>query len=176
MRHFSIALLSSAAFNLLAGSAAQADTTERYCPSFLAVEGAPAPSHRGEFVVSPYTHHWSSSPEHKPVVLVALDEQLPGGRLCGVSFFTNSFGQPSTYVYAGKQFNQLFGQPQLFLKVTAGIIYGYVGQYQNKVPLNYGGFSPGVIPALGYKLTAHDSVQFKLLGTAGLMLSWGRQF
>lgn len=176
MRHFSIALLSSAAFNLLAGSAAQADTTERYCPSFLAVEGAPAPSHRGEFVVSPYTHHWSSSPEHKPVVLVALDEQLPGNRFCGVALFSNSFGQPSTYVYAGQQFNNLLGNPNWFVKVTAGVLYGYVGQYQNKVPLNHNGFSPAIIPSIGYRLNAHDSVQVKVLGTAGLMFSYGRQF
>lgn len=155
---------------------APATASEYFCPRFLVDPDAPAPTHRGELTFSPYTIHWSNNPEHKHVVLVALDEQLPGGRLCGVSFFTNSFGQPSTYVYAGKQFNQLFGQPQLFLKVTAGVIYGYVGQYQHKVPLNYGGFSPGVIPALGYKLTAHDSVQVKPLGTAGLMLSWGRQF
>ena len=148
----------------------------RYCPAFLAVAGAPEPAHRGEFTFSPYTIHWSSNPEHKPVVLVALDEQLPGGRLCGISLFSNSFGQPSTYLYAGQQFNQLLGQPGLFLKVTAGILYGYVGQYQNKVPLNRHGFSPAIIPSLGYQLTAHDSVQVQLLGTAGVMFSYGRRF
>lgn len=155
---------------------AWAHASDRYCPDFLAKEGAAEPAHRGEFTFSPYTIHWSNNPEHKHVVLMALDEQLPGGRLCGVSLFSNSFGQPSTYVYAGQQFNNLMGQPRLFLKVTAGIIYGYVGQYKNKVPLNYRGFSPGVIPALGYKFTEHDSIQLKLLGTAGLMISYGRQF
>jgi hypothetical protein len=155
---------------------APAAASDYLCPRFLVDPDAPTPTHKGEITFSPYTIHWSNNPDHKHVVLVALDEQLPGGGLCGISFFSNSFGQPSTYVYAGKQFNQLFGQEKLFLKVTAGIIYGYVGQYQHKVPLNYGGFSPGVIPALGYKLTQHDSVQVKLLGTAGLMLSYGRQF
>ncbi len=155
---------------------APAQAADHYCPEFLAVPGAPEPTHKGELTLSPYTIHWSNNPEHKHVVLVALDEQLPGGRLCGVSFFSNSFGQPSTYVYAGQQFNNLFGQPKLFLKVTAGVIYGYVGQYKNKVPLNYHGFSPGVIPSLGYKFTGHDSVQVKLLGTAGIMFSYGRQF
>ena len=149
---------------------------DRYCPDFLAVKDAPEPAHRGEFTFSPYTHHWSQNPEHKHVVLVAVDEQLPGGRLCGLSLFSNSFGQPSAYVYAGQQFNALFGQERLFMKITGGILYGYVGQYQNKVPLNYRGFSPAIIPSLGYKFTEHDSVQVKLLGTAGLMLSWGRQF
>lgn len=149
---------------------------DHYCPRFLFNPDAPAPTHRGEFTFSPYTIHWSNNPEHENVVLVALDEQLPVGRLCGVSFFSNSFGQPSTYVYAGQQFNHLFGNPNIFLKVTAGIMYGYVGKYQNKVPLNHRGFSPAVIPSLGYKLTEHDSVQVKLLGTAGVMFSWGRQF
>lgn len=148
----------------------------RYCPDFLAKQDAPAPTHRGEFTFSPYTLHWSNNPEHKHVVLVALDEQLPGGRLCGVSLFSNSFGQPSAYVYAGQQFTPLFGQPRVFLKMTAGVIYGYMGQYENKVPLNYRGFSPGIIPSLGYKFSEHDSVQVKLLGTAGLMFSYGRQF
>ena len=176
MRHFTIALLSTAMLGSMACSAAQADTSERYCPSFLAVEGAPEPTHRGEFVFSPYTHHWSYSAEHKPVVLVAVDEQLPGNRFCGVALFSNSFGQPSTYVYAGQQFNELMGNPKLFVKVTAGILYGYVGKYQDKVPLNHGGFSPAIIPSIGYRLSEHDSVQLKVLGAAGLMFSYGRQF
>lgn len=172
MRRTLLALL----MPMLLAMAAPGFARDRYCPDFLAKEGAPPPTHRGELTFSPYTIHWSNNPEHKHVVLVALDEQLPGGRLCGVSLFSNSFGQPSTYVYVGQQFNQLFGQPNLFLKVTGGILYGYVGQYQNKVPLNYRGFSPGIIPSLGYRFSEHDSVQFKLLGTAGLMISYGRQF
>jgi hypothetical protein len=44
------------------------------------------------------------------------------------------------------------------------------------VPLNYKGFNPAIIPSLGYKLTKHDSVQVKFLGSAGLMFSYGRQF
>ena len=162
-------------FGLMA-STLPGQASDRHCPDFLAKQGSPEPAHRGEFTFSPYTLHWSNNPEHKHVVLVALDEQLPGGRLCGISLFSNSFGQPSAYVYAGQQFNQLFGQPNVFLKVTGGIIYGYVGQYKNKVPLNYRGFSPGIIPSLGYKFSEHDSVQVKLLGTAGLMFSYGRQF
>ncbi|WP_416548026.1 hypothetical protein ACHEXK_03710 [Limnohabitans sp. DCL3] len=155
---------------------AHAEAAQRHCPDFLAVKGAPEPAHRGEFTLSPFTHHWSQNPEHKHVVLIAVDEQLPGDRLCGVSFFSNSFGQPSVYVYAGQQYNHLLGIPQLFAKVTAGLMYGYVAPYENKVPLNYKGFNPAIIPAVGYKLTPHDSVQLKFLGTAGLMFSYGRQF
>ena len=92
------------------------------------------------------------------------------------SIFSNSFGQPTVYVYAGQQFNSLLGVPRLFAKVTAGILYGYVAPYENKVPLNYNGFSPAVIPAIGYQLNTHDSVQLKVLGSAGIMLSYGRRF
>ncbi len=157
-------------------SLAHADTTNRFCPDFLAVKGAPEPAHRGELTFSPFTLHWSQNPEHKNVVLVAIDEQVAGDRLCGISFFSNSFGQPSVYVYAGQQYNKLLGVPQLFAKVTGGLMYGYVAPYENKVPLNYKGFNPAIIPAVGYKLTPHDSVQIKFLGTAALMFSYGRQF
>lgn len=156
--------------------AAQAQNSNRYCPDILSVPGAPEPTHRGEFTFSPYTYHFSYSAEHKPVVLVALDEQLPGGRFCGISFFSNSFGQPSTYAYVGQQFNGLFDNPRLFIKVSGGIIYGYVGKYQNKVPLNNHGFSPGVIPSIGYNFSEHDSVQMQTLGNAGLMFSYGHKF
>jgi len=169
-RFFLMALL------LACTSLAQAQSGNRFCPDFLSVKGAPEPSHRGEITFSPYTHHWNHSTEHKHVVLVAIDEQLPGNRLCGISFFSNSFGQPSVYVYAGLQLNNLMGVPELFAKVTGGLMYGYVAPYENKVPLNHKGFNPAVIPALGYKLTQHDSVQLKFLGSAGLMFSYGRQF
>jgi hypothetical protein len=167
--YFSICFLATAAFK-------HAEATERYCPSFLSVKDAPQPLYRGELTFSPFTHHWSQNPEHKTVVLLAMDEQLPGDRLCGASFFSNSFGQPSIYVYAGQQFNNLMGKPQLFAKVTAGIMYGYVAPYENKVPLNHNGFNPAVIPSVGYKLSQHDSIQVKFLGTAALMFSYGRRF
>lgn len=148
----------------------------RYCPSFLAEQGATAPTHRGEFTFSPYTHHWSRNPEHQHVVLVALDEALPGDRFCGISFFSNSFGQPTVYVYGGQKFNGVLGIPALFVKLTAGILYGYVAPYEDKVPLNHNGFSPAIIPAIGYQLNARDSVQIKILGNAGLMFSYGHRF
>jgi hypothetical protein len=93
-----------------------------------------------------------------------------------LSFFSNSFGQPSTYVYVGQRWDGLMGNPNLFAKVTAGIFYGYVGQYKDKVPYNYKGFSPGIIPSLGYQFTPRDSGQVLVLGTAGLMFAYGRTF
>ena len=35
---------------------------------------------------------------------------------------------------------------------SVGPLYGYVGEWKDKVPFNHNGFSPGVIPALSWKL------------------------
>ncbi len=174
--------LSGKVFILLVGplwafcALVQAESSSHYCPAALAVKEAVEPIDRGEMMLSVYTHHFSNTPEHKSVVMLAADEHLSGDRLCGISLFNNSFGQPSVYMYAGQQFNNLWGMPNLFAKVTAGLMYGYVAPYENKVPLNYKGFNPAIIPSLGYKLTTHDSVQVKILGNAALMFSYGRQF
>lgn len=155
---------------------AQASPAATWCHRLMAKEGAPEPTQRFEFTFSPYTHHWSQNPEHKTVVLTSVDEQVPGQRLCGLSLFTNSFGQPSAYLYVGRHYPQFLGQEKLFAKVTAGVLYGYVGQYENKVPLNHNGFSPGIIPSIGYRLGQRDNVQMMVLGNAALMFAWGRQF
>ena len=153
-----------------------AQISPSYCPSFLALGDEAAPAYRSEITFSPYTLHWKHNTNHKPVVLVAWDEQLPGDRFCGLSLFSNSFGQPSVYLYAGQRFNRVLGLSHLFVKFTAGILYGYVEPYKNKVPLNHNGFSPAIIPSVGYQLSLKDSVQIQILGTAGVMLSYGRKF
>ena len=148
------------------------------CPAWVAAEGGSAPANdkRWDLTLSPYTLHWSDSGEHKPVVLASLDRAVAGNRFCGMSLFSNSFGQPTAYVYGGQRWDNLMGQPQLFVKVTAGIFYGYVGKYKDKVPLNYNGFSPGIIPSLGYAFTPQDSAQVLILGNAGLMFAYGHRF
>jgi hypothetical protein len=155
---------------------AHADAAQRYCPDFLAVKGASEPSHRGELTFSPYTHHWSNNPEHKQVLLGALDRHLSGGRFCGLALFTNSFGQGSAYAYVGQQWNGLLGNPKLFSKVSAGLLWGYRGEYKDKIPFNQAGIAPAVIPSLGYYVTPKDSAQVYLLGNAGLLFAYTRSF
>lgn len=139
------------------------------------VSDTPAPS-RWELSLSPYTHHWRFSPDHKPVFLAALEQRLADDRFCGVALFRNSFGQPSTYVYAGKQWDQVLNQPQLFTKVSAGFIYGYKGKYQHKIPFNDYGVAPAIIPSLGWQFNREESAQMMLLGTAGVLFAYGRRF
>ena len=146
------------------------------CPDSLAIEGGAEPSKKWDLTLSPYTKHWSHNPEHKPVVLVAMDSHVTGGRFCGMALFSNSFGQESAYVYVGQQWDGLFGNPKLFTKVSAGLLYGYRGQYKDKIPFNNLGSAPAIIPSLGYTITPKDSAQIYLLGKAGLLFAYTRSF
>jgi len=149
------------------------------CPGLLTEqnEAADTPTQaRWELTLSPYTHHWRFSPDHKPVLLAALEQRLADSRFCGVALFRNSFGQPSTYVYAGKQWEGVMDQPKLFTKVSAGLIYGYKGRYQHKIPFNDYGVAPAIIPALGWQFNRDESAQAMLLGTAGVLFAYGRRF
>jgi hypothetical protein len=125
---------------------------------------------RYEVFASPHTHHWSHDPEHRPVFALAINRHLPEDRFCGLSLFRNSFGQPSAYLYAGKRWSQPFADwPRVYAQVSAGVIYGYVGRYRDKVPGNIAGFSPAIVPAIGYRLSDRAGVEMQILGTAALM-------
>jgi hypothetical protein len=124
---------------------------------------------RLSFMYSPFTHHFASSPEHRYVWLMGVERERSDHRVSGVTYFSNSFGQPSTYIYPwGRNYPNVGGVEGLFVKWSAGLIYGYVAPYENKVPLNVNGFSPAIIPSVGYE-RAGISTQINLLGTAGLM-------
>jgi hypothetical protein len=44
-------------------------------------------------------------------------------------------------------------------------------EYEDKVPLNYKGFSPGFVPSLGYRFSKRIYGQLDLLGTSALMFT-----
>ena len=118
---------------------------------------------------APYSLHFRFSAEHKRVWAIGLERQRDDDWLAGASFFSNSFGQPSAYLYVGKRFPALFGEPRLFGQASAGMLYGYRGQYQNKVPLNYKGFSPGALIGLGWQFDSRWAATAHLLGDAAIM-------
>jgi len=102
---------------------------------------------------------------------MSAQQNLVDDRFCGFSLFTNSFGQPSVYLFVGKTWpHPIPALPKLFTSVSAGALYGYVSPYQNKVPFNMGGFSPGIVPTLGYQITPNVSVQTQWLGFAAVMI------
>lgn len=146
------------------------------CPDQLLDNNGEQPSKKWEITLSPYTHHWHDNPEHKHVFLGAVDRHISGNRFCGLALFTNSFGQNSAYLYVGKQWNSIWGNHQLFSKVSAGLLYGYHGQYKNKIPLNNYGIAPAIIPSLGYAITPNSSAQIFILGTAGLLFAYSHSY
>jgi len=149
----------------------QASATDwSVCPGIDSPAAQSSTPHRYEVFVSPYTLHWNHSEEHKPVGALTLTRLLPQERFCGFSLFRNSFGQPSAYGFTGWSWPTLFdSMPNVYGTVSAGIIYGYVGKYKNKVPLNVGGFSPVIIPAIGYRLSPEAALEMQVLGTSAVM-------
>ncbi len=127
-------------------------------------------SDRWRFVVSPFSLHFRRSDEHRYVWAIGMEKQRSDDWIAGFSFFSNSFGQPSSYAYMGKRFPSLFDQPQLFGQLSAGLMYGYRGKFQHKVPANYKGFSPGALLSMGWQFTPSVAVTGHLLGDAGMML------
>jgi hypothetical protein len=148
---------------------------EKLCPGLQEALAQPPGSGSRELFISNFTQHWSPSDEHQRVLAMSLQQQLAKRRFCGFSLFINSFGQPSAYVYMGKSWSGFIpSAPKVFASLSAGVLYGYVSPYQNKVPMNLGGFSPALVPTLGYQLTPQLAIQTQWLGLAAVMLgaSW----
>ena len=132
------------------------------------------------FGYSPYTVHYSKAKkenawepdnqEHSYVWLIQAEKALDERQLAGFAYFSNSFGQPSQYAYYGWRFRPFDSAPNLFFKVTAGIIHGYKYPYDKKIPLNNRhGWGITAIPAIGYDFTPNWGAQVNVLGNAGLM-------
>jgi hypothetical protein len=127
-------------------------------------------------MMSPYTLHYSYSPDHKNVYMVGLEHQNADGLVLGGSYFTNSFGQPSAYVYVGWRFDKFTPFEPLFAEVTGGLLYGYKPPYEDKVPFNHNGYSPGAVLSVGWQFTPMFSAQLNFLGNSALMFQFSADF
>lgn len=126
---------------------------------------------------SPYTLHWRPSDEHTQVYALAAEWQRSDQWLGGASVFRNSFGQPSAYVYVGRRYPNVWASvPELYLQWSAGLLYGYRGKYEDKVPLNHKGFAPGALASAGWAFDQRHAVMLHLLGDAGVMFQYSYDF
>lgn len=131
------------------------------------------PGDRYGLMYSPYTAHFHPSPEHHYVWLLGVERERADSQLAGITLFSNSFGQPTTYIFPwGKVYRDVFDRPGLFAKLTAGLLYGYRGRYEDKVPFNHDGFSPAIVPAVGWESGDRYQVQVNLLGANAVMLQF----
>jgi len=119
---------------------------------------------------SPFSAHYRYSAEHRYVWAVGAEWQRNDDWLGWPKELLKKDAPPSSYVYVGKRFPAMFGVTELFGQLSAGILYGYVGKYKNKVPLNYNGFSPGALASMGWQFNKNTSAAVHLLGDAGFMV------
>lgn len=168
---FSPRLVASCALACLAFSAAAQNTASSWTTQ---PNGEP---YRWRLELSPHTTHFSYNAEHRPVYLAGLEREASDNSFYGLALFSNSFGQESGYLYLGKSYYGVFDSlPKVYLKWSAGMLYGYKPPYNHKVPLNYKGFSPAIVPAVGWQFGGGWNAQVDMLGTAGLTYSLVKEF
>jgi hypothetical protein len=136
---------------------------------------APEPWRTDRFYLetSVYTHHFEYNPDHdNHQDLIAAEWNITEQWLVGASAFDNSFDQPTQYVYGGYRFRPFESLQPLYLKLTAGLVHGYMGAHQNSIPLNGLGTAPAILPSLGYCLNRLCS-ELVVFGLAGALVTVG---
>ena len=64
------------------------------------------------------------------------------------------------------------GAPAVLSEVGRGILHGYSGAYQDKIPYNSTGFAPVIVPAAGYCWGRYCG-EIILLGGNGMLFTVG---
>jgi hypothetical protein len=175
--HRIAAMLCAVAFSLLLpmlGMAQEIDADASWLTDGFNLK---ADSNDRYFVIaSPYTLHYNEDDDgngHSDVWLLGFERERDNGWLTGLAYFSNSYSQNCIYYYPwGKTYTNFAGVNGLFVKWNAGIVYGYVEPYEDKVPINYHGFTPALFPSIGYRTKNDFQSQINLLGSAGLMLQF----
>ena len=119
------------------------------------------------------TRHFQPDPAHVNTQrLINLERVGANGRLLGFASFRNSFGQPSAIAYFGQRWYPIEQFPEFHVKLAAGLMHGYRGEYKDKIPFNQYGIAPVIVPAIGvsYRRVASELVLF---GNSGVMLTLG---
>lgn len=120
---------------------------------------------------SAYTKHFKPKSKHNNhQELIGLERHTASSYVLGGATFLNSYDQRSYYGYIGKRFD--FSDTPFYGKLTGGLIYGYKGQYRDKIPFNRFEIAPAVIPSLGVEYR-RVSAEVLLLGAAATMINIG---
>ena len=165
------ALLCLFATGTLAQSPSSSPTAQPAPPVESLVE--PWRTDRFYLETSLYTRHFHENPAHVDKQKLILAEwNITEQWLVGASFFDNSFGQPTEYVYGGWRYRPFEKLQPFYVKVSAGLTHGYTGQYRDKIPFNHSGIAPIVIPSIGYCISRFCS-ELVLFGGAGMLVTLG---
>jgi hypothetical protein len=162
-------------YMLTTGAFAQSPPSSPPAPPAPQAEGVAEPwrTDRFYFETSLYTRHFSNDPAHVDKQKLVLGEwNITEQWLVGASFFDNSFGQPTQYVYGGWRYRPFEQLQPFYVKVSAGLTHGYKDQYRDKIPFNHSGIAPIVIPSIGYCFSRVCS-ELVLFGGAGMLITLG---
>jgi len=120
-----------------------------------------------------YTHHFHYDPAHVNHQKLVLGEwNVTEQWLVGGALFDNSFGQSSQYVYGGFRFRPIADLQPFYVKLSAGLVHGYSGEYRDKIPFNHSGVAPVIVPSIGYCYSRLCS-ELVVFGGAGLLVTFG---
>ena len=141
---------------------------------------APEPwrTDRFYFQTSLATVHWNPSDKHNNNQKLVygewrLQERCLGGQvLAGAAAFSNSFYQPPQFVFGGLLWRPFDSVPAAYARIAAGVLHGYKGEYQDKIPFNSTGFAPAAIGSVGYCFNRICG-EMVLIGTSGVMWTLG---
>lgn len=123
---------------------------------------------------SVYTRHFSPDPDHNNRQrLIGLEWNDASAWLFGGATFRNSYDQQSLYGYAGKRFES--ADYPVYVKLSGGLLYGYKGEYRDKIPLNNLGVAPVIIPSVGAHL-GPITAELVVLGVSATMINVGLRF
>jgi hypothetical protein len=141
---------------------------------------APEPwrTDRFYFQFAYYTIHFHYDADHQQSYLFDAEyhfkETWLGGQwIAGMALFQNSFGQFSQYLFGGLVWRPIEDHQPFYVKLTAGPLHGYSGQYKDKIPNNSSGVAPAIIPGVGYCVMKRYCGEFVLLGTNAALLTIG---
>jgi len=123
--------------------------------------------------VGPYVaHRMNSKGRNQWPHLVGLEYETASRWLGGAVAFRNSYYQDAAYAYAGRRWLLDSVNEHLYVKVSAGVVYGYKDPCEDRLPLNDNGWGLGIVPALGYQFGRFNA-QIVFLGTAAVTFTIG---
>ncbi len=124
----------------------------------------------------PYVGHWDDNKGHNQWPhLVGVEWESGSHWLVGAAAFKNSYYQNAAYLYAGRRWFLDKVNPNLYVKLSAGLVYGYKDPYEDRLPVNNDGYGLGFVPAVGYQF-GRANAQIIFLGTAAVAFTFGYDF
>lgn len=120
---------------------------------------------------SVYTKHFKPKSKHNNnQELIGLERHTENSYIMGGATFLHSFNERSYYGYVGKRYD--FAGTPFYGKITGGLLYGYKGEYRDKIPFNRFEIAPAIVPSLGVKYR-RVGAEIVFLGTAATMINIG---